>query len=95
MAKAKNTSNLKAAQNRATEAAYKATLRRLSIKQGLILRESEETDGFSTLDVVNGLQAVCVALDESAGGTHGVEHVHRLSMAAKVLSTMASARVEI
>lgn len=61
----------------------------------LRLRESNESDGFTTLDLVNGLNGVCIALDESAGGTHDSDSVHRLSMAAKILSTMVADRVEI
>jgi len=53
-----------------------------------------ESDGFTTLDLVNGLQAVCVALDECAGGTHDTDFVSRLAMAAKILSTMVADRVE-
>jgi hypothetical protein len=64
-------------------------------KQGLLLRDSDDGDGFTTLDLVNGLQAVCVAIDASAGGTHDTDFVHRLAMAAKILSTMLADRVEI
>jgi hypothetical protein len=61
---------------------------------GLVLRESGEFDGFTTLDLVAGTAGVCQALDQLAG-EHDPDLVHRLSMAATILSTMLSDRVEI
>ena len=62
-------------------------------REGLLLRDSNDGEGFSTLDLVYGLQGVCVAIDASS--RHDTDFVHRLSMAAKILSTMLADRVEI
>jgi hypothetical protein len=75
-----------------TELAAKPRLRRP--KKGLLLRGSDDGDGFTTLDLVNGLHAVCEALDGSAG-TADTDFVCGLAMAAKVLSSMVADRVEI
>jgi hypothetical protein len=75
-----------------TAKSRRARLRRP--KKGLLLRDSDDTDGFTTLDLVNGLQAVCEALDGSAG-TADTDFVCGLAMAAKVLSSMVADRVEI
>jgi hypothetical protein len=61
---------------------------------GLVLRESEPDEGFSTLDLVNGPQGVCQALDELCADQHDTDHVFRMAMAANVLSTMLANRVE-
>jgi len=66
-------------------------------RNGLHLCESSERDGFTTLDVVNGLHGVCCAMDAEAA-THGcqdIDYVADLSMAAKVLSSILASRVEI
>lgn len=64
-------------------------------RRALRLRDdSSDSDGFTTLDLVNGLQGVCYALDQIAGESDA-ELIHRLSMAAKILSTMLADRVEI
>jgi hypothetical protein len=62
--------------------------------KGLLLRESAPDEGFSTLDLVNGLQGVCQALDGICGDAHDSDHVFRMAMAANVLSTMLANRVE-
>jgi hypothetical protein len=64
-------------------------------RKGLLLRDSDESDGFSTLDLVNGLQGVCHALDQSIGQSFDIDYVQRLSMAANVLATMVADRVEV
>jgi hypothetical protein len=61
-------------------------------KIGLSLSESDEFAGFSSLDLVNGLNGVCVALDESivnGGGNHACQ----LVQAAVVLSAMVQDRL--
>jgi hypothetical protein len=63
-------------------------------KQGLFLRDSAESDGFSTLDIVNGLNGVCTALDAMAGN-EDQDFVHRLAMASKILSALLADRVEL
>jgi hypothetical protein len=62
--------------------------------KGLLLRDCDASDGFTTLDLVAGTAGVCQALDHLAG-EGDTDLIHRLSMAAKILSTMVSDRVEI
>jgi hypothetical protein len=68
--------------------------KRAAKQKGLLLRDSDESDRFTTLDLVNGLQAVCYALDQNAGYAPDIDFIHRLSMAANVLATMVADRVE-
>jgi hypothetical protein len=65
-------------------------------KGALLLRASHENEGFTTLDLVAGLHGVCEALDDQVG-TCSLDFgaVQRLSMAARVLSSMVNDRVEI
>jgi hypothetical protein len=62
-------------------------------KNGLLLRASGEQDGFSTLDLLSGTSGVCEAIDQLAG-EYDPDLIHRLGMAAKILSGMLRARVE-
>lgn len=66
-------------------------------KNGLRLCESDEHDGYSTLDVVNGLHGVCCAIDAEAASNscRDIDYVANLAMAAKVLSSTLANRVEI
>ena len=61
----------------------------------LLLCGSDEFDGFSTLDLVAGLNGVCQAIDMLAGECDDRDVIHRLGMASKILSTMVNRRVEI
>jgi hypothetical protein len=63
----------------------------------LKLTHSKEDEGFTTLDVVNGLRGVCRALDLAAvdSSCSDIDHVGDLAMAARVLSEMVGDRVEI
>lgn len=63
-------------------------------KHGLRLRDSEESDGFTALDLVNGLNGVCVALDAMAGEATP-DLTQRMVMAAKILSILLADRVEL
>lgn len=63
-------------------------------KQGLFLRDAEESDGFTALDLVNGLNGVCIALDAMAGEADK-DLTARLAMAAKILSILLADRVEL
>jgi hypothetical protein len=62
---------------------------------GLLLSESDEFDGYSTLDVVNGLHGVCLALDQLPGSEDSIIQYGELGMAAKILSAILANRVEI
>jgi hypothetical protein len=64
-------------------------------KDYLHLLQSDEFDGFSTLDLVNGLHGVCEALDSLPGAERSIEQYCELSMAAKTLSSILQHRVEI
>jgi len=66
-------------------------------KEGtILLRASAEGESFSTLDVVAGLHGVCEALDDTVGtGCMARNTIQRLSMAARVLSSILNDRVEI
>ena len=55
---------------------------------GVKLRESDEGEDFSTLDVVNGLHGVCIALDGAIIDQFNPDNAEYLVQAAKVLSTM-------
>lgn len=61
----------------------------------LKLRESDDGEGFTTLDLVEGLAGVCRALDDAAvtDGCRNTNLVCNLAQAAKVLSDMAANRV--
>src|SRR5258708_18076909 len=61
-----------------------------------LLDDTRDRDGFSTLDVINGLRGVCCALDQAAAteSCREVDLVCDLSMAAQVLSSMLGDRVE-
>jgi hypothetical protein len=58
----------------------------------LRLSESEEHDGYTTTDVVNGLHGVCLALD-MAWDSYDIEQ-HDLATAARVLASILQSRVE-
>jgi hypothetical protein len=61
----------------------------------VVLAPSEDMDNFTTMDLVVGLHGVCQALDDQVG-TESLDRdgVHRLSIAAKVLSSMVMLRME-
>jgi hypothetical protein len=59
---------------------------------GVILAQSEEGCEFTTLDVVNGLHGVCVALDGAIVNAYNPKNAEYLVQAAKVLSTMVRDR---
>ena len=62
----------------------------------ILLRASAENESFSTLDVVAGLHGVCETLDDTVGsGSMDQNTIQRLSMAARVLSSIVNDRVEI
>jgi hypothetical protein len=62
---------------------------------GLRLRESDELEHFTTLDVLSGLCGVCEALDDAVGtGSMDLDTTHRLSIAGKVLSSILMDRAE-
>jgi len=64
-------------------------------KTGLLLRESDKNEGFSTLEVLSGLHAVCLALEEiEPCDSADLRRYSELSVAAKVLSTILSNRVD-
>jgi hypothetical protein len=66
-------------------------------KIGLSLSESDEFAGFSSLDLLNGLNGVCVALDDymvsGEGGGGGGNHACQLARAAMVLSAIVQDRL--
>jgi hypothetical protein len=63
-------------------------------KRVLPLRDdSSDSDGFTTLDLVNGLHGVCLALDELFNDQADINHAHELAMAAKILSAMLADRL--
>ncbi|HEV7611431.1 MAG TPA: hypothetical protein VGO37_06120 [Steroidobacteraceae bacterium] len=61
----------------------------------VVLSPSGDMDDFSTMDLVVGLHGVCQALDDQVG-TESLDRdgVHRLSIAANVLSSMVMQRME-
>ena len=63
---------------------------------GVRLRDSDEFDGYSTRDVINGLHGVCCTLDEAIGSQscRDINYLADLSMAAKVLSSIVANRVD-
>jgi hypothetical protein len=61
--------------------------------KGLTLRFGGSEDGFTTLDLIDGLQGVCAALDASAMYRDKLDHTHQLAMAAKALSAMLAGRL--
>jgi hypothetical protein len=69
--------------------------RLLPRRKGLLLSESSESEGYSTLDLVNGLHGVCEALDSLPGAERSIEQYCELSMAAKIISSILQRRVEI
>jgi hypothetical protein len=65
-------------------------------KGAVLLRASDENEAFTTLDLVAGLHGVCEALDDQVGtASLDLRAIQRLSMAARVLSSMVNDRVEI
>ena len=58
----------------------------------LKLSESDEGTEFTTLDVVNGLHGVCVALDDAVVNEFNKDNAEYLAQAAKVLSTIVRDR---
>jgi hypothetical protein len=66
-------------------------------RNGLHLSASDDGEGFGTLDVVNGLHGVCLALDAEAAShsCSDINYVADLAMAARVLSSILQNRVEI
>ncbi len=63
-------------------------------RKGLLLRASEDSEGFTTTDLINGLHGVCVALDDAIVNRFDGNNAQYLAQAAKVLSTMVRDRVE-
>jgi hypothetical protein len=64
-------------------------------KPSLRLRESDDLEGFSTLDVLNGLHGVCQALYHLEPGSElAADQYGELSTAATVLSSMLQWRTE-
>ena len=63
-------------------------------RTGLVPRESTPEEGFSTLDLVNGLQGVCLAMDSACEDQNAADHVFRMAMAANILATLLADRVE-
>jgi hypothetical protein len=81
---------------RASAAKLPTAARRPKPKIGLQLRDPGDA-GFNCLDLVNGLNGVCVALDEYIV-THasGVDnHACQLATAAMVLSSIVQDRLEV
>jgi hypothetical protein len=66
--------------------------RRSKERIGVKLTESEPETGFCTLDVVNGLHGICVALDESVVSNSNFNNTEYLVQAAKVLSAIIQDR---
>ena len=66
-------------------------------KNYLYLRAFRDGEGFTTLDLINGLSGVCQAFDEFAvnDSCRDKEAVINLSMAAKVLADLVANRVEV
>jgi hypothetical protein len=71
--------------------------RRVAPKIGLKLSESQEGADFSSLDVVNALHGVCVALDDCVVNQAFFDRNHtcHLAMAAKVLSSIVQERLVV
>ena len=61
-------------------------------KPGVQLIESEEHEGFQTLDVINGLHGICEALDERAED-FSMDTIQELAISAKILSSILRRRV--
>jgi hypothetical protein len=66
-------------------------------RNGLHLRESEESEGFCTREVLMGRHGVCLALDEGAvnDSCRDVDQVAELSIAARVLCSILVHRIEL
>jgi hypothetical protein len=61
----------------------------------VVLAASGDMDDFTTMDLVVGLHGICQALDDQVGTeTLDRDGVHRLSIAAKVLSSIVMQRME-
>jgi hypothetical protein len=60
-----------------------------------MLRESGPYDGFTTLDVINGLHGVCFAADQIVQAQSDIDIAQELNMATKILSSILAGRVEI
>jgi hypothetical protein len=69
--------------------------KRAARQEGLLLRDSAEGEGFTTLDLVNGLYGVCKAADQLVVSTADINIANELVMAAKILSSILASRVEI
>lgn len=67
---------------------------RRALKPGVCLSESGEYDRFTTMDVLDSLQGVCVALDHSIASQSDIDRVGGLARAAMVLSTILQNRVQ-
>ena len=65
---------------------------RVQGQDGLLLRESGDDEGFTTLDLVNGPQDVCVAVDQSAGSMQVVPIRRRPLECERALALMEEAR---
>ncbi len=59
------------------------------------LRESDEDDGFTTMDLVSALRGVCTAADSIVQAESDINIAQQLNMAAKILSSILHSRVEI
>jgi hypothetical protein len=70
----------------------KRSTRRKNAVDGLMLRVSGEHEGFSTIDVLNGLHGVRETLDRMAQDLH-LDQRHELSTAANVLSAILRDRL--
>lgn len=66
---------------------------RLAARSGRTLDQAADLEGFSTLDIVNGLRGVCGALDALAGNATDVDGIQDLATASRVLSAMLADRL--
>jgi hypothetical protein len=63
-------------------------------RAGVLLFESDEFDGFTTQDLINGLHGVCAALDTlMVDYPRDTETATELSIASKILSSILRRRV--
>jgi hypothetical protein len=60
----------------------------------VVLSPSSDMDNFTTMDLVVGLHGVCQALDASVGTDADKDVIHRLSIAANVMSSIVMSRME-
>jgi hypothetical protein len=61
---------------------------------GLLLRESDKGEGFTTMDVVNGLHGVCFAAQQLVQGEDDINVSQQLHIAAMILSSILEDRIE-